>query len=109
MMRVYASLAAAAIAIAAAVASFTPAQATVRAAPAGVVQESAASVQLVHDRRYRQDRRHYRRYGHRRHHRHYGHRRYYQPYAYYGYPRYYSRPGVSFQFSFGGGHGYYGY
>jgi hypothetical protein len=109
-MRAYLSLAAAAaIAIAGSVASFAPAQATVRAAPALVVQDSAASVQLVHDRRYRQDRHHYRRHHVRRHYRH--HRRhYYQPHVYYGYPRYYSRPGVSFSFSFGGGHhGYHGY
>lgn len=109
-MRGHISLAAAAaIAISGAVASFTPAQATVRAAPALATADSAASVQLVHDRRYRQDRRAYRRYV-RRNNRYYGDRRYYYPRAYQAYPRYYRRPGVTLQFSFGGGHrGYYGY
>lgn len=101
---------AAAIAVASAVFSVAPAQAAAtRAAPAVVVDEAASGVQLVHERRYRGGGRHYRRYGHRRNsHRYYSGRRYYQPHAYYGYPRHYGRPGVSLQFSFGGG-GYHGY
>lgn len=104
-MRGYLSiLTAAAVTIAGAVASFTPAQAAgPRLAPA-VSIESAGGVELVH-RRYRGDRRSYRRgyapYVY------YTPRRYYRPHVYYGYPRYYSRPGVSFQFSFGGGSKHY--
>lgn len=104
MRRSLSILAAAAIAIAGS-ASFLPAQAATRAAPAVATQAASDSaIVQVHGRRYREARR-----GHYRPYRRLARRHYHQPYAYYPRPYYYGRPGVTVQFSFGGpsyGHGY---
>jgi hypothetical protein len=102
-------LAAAVIAITGAATSFTPAQAVTRAAPAVLDQAGpSAGIVQVH-RRHRARGAHYHGYKHYRpHRRHHARRhRHYRPYAYYPkayYPHYYRRPGVTFSFSFGGGH-----
>ncbi len=108
MRRSLSILAAAVIGITGALAGAAPAQAgAIRAAPA-VLDQTGPSAGIVQVHKRNRYHRHVQRY-----HRHYRpHRRvvrryYHQPYAYYPAPYYYrQRPGISLQFSFGGGHGY---
>ena len=96
-------LAAAALAVAGVMAGAPAQAAAIRATPAVQVDKADSGVQLVHKRRYRNDGRYYRRYVRRYDRPRYVYKEYY-PRPYYGYPYYYDRrPGVSLQFSFGGG------
>ena len=104
MRRSLTILAAAAFGVVGATASFGPALAAPLAAPAVLNQADTGDniVQVRHNRKHHRKGRHH-------------HRKrvvvknyYYTPYAYYPqpryyYPHYYSKPGVSLNFSFGGG------